>query len=115
MANSNGRTGLTVKQLDVLAALERNRGNITKAVAAANVSRQSYYNWLDDSPAFVEATEEVKEGLLDMAEDKLLELIQAGNIIATLFFLKCKGKSRGYIETATVMPDREPDEITVIG
>ena len=44
-------------------------GNVSKACKAAQISRQTYYDWLkiDD---FANKVEEVREGLLDFAEDQ---------------------------------------------
>ena len=89
---------LTRKQLSVLETLELKRGNIAAACRAAGVSRQAYYNWLDDNVVFEDAVLDVREGLIDRVEDKLLELVDAGNVVACIFFLKCKAKRRGYIE-----------------
>jgi hypothetical protein len=35
---------------------------------------------------------------LDLAESKLITQIEKGNLTAVIFYLKCKGKSRGYID-----------------
>ena len=45
-----------------------------------------------------EARKEATEILLDVSENKLLQLINQGDRSAIIFFLKCKGKERGYIE-----------------
>lgn len=45
-----------------------------------------------------EARKEATEILLDVSENKLLQLINQGDRSAIIFFLKCKGKDRGYIE-----------------
>lgn len=42
--------------------------------------------------------EEVEYSTLDFAESKLLQLLDMGDKTAIIFYLKCKGKSRGYIE-----------------
>jgi hypothetical protein len=53
----------------------------------------------------ISASEEIKTALaemltadLDYAENKMWELIKEGNVAALLFFLKTKGKERGYAE-----------------
>ena len=42
--------------------------------------------------------EEIQNLVLDFAESKLYELVKEGNPVATIFLLKTKGKSRGYVE-----------------
>jgi hypothetical protein len=39
---------------------------------------------------------------LDFAESQLFKSIQNGSDTATIFYLKCKGKKRGYIDRAEV-------------
>ena len=53
----------------------------------------------------ISASEEIKSALaemltadLDYAENKMWELIKNGNVAAVLFYLKTKGKERGYAE-----------------
>ena len=41
---------------------------------------------------------DVEEGLIDLCETKLMQQINEGNLTAIIFFLKTKGKQRGYIE-----------------
>ena len=42
--------------------------------------------------------EDADESLLDFAESKLVEHINDGDITSLIFFLKTKGKKRGYVE-----------------
>lgn len=41
---------------------------------------------------------EIKEGMLDLAESKLVAAIKKGNLGAICFYLKTQGRSRGYGE-----------------
>jgi len=43
---------------------------------------------------------EFKEAILDEVEDCLLTKIRMGDTLAMMFFLKCIGKERGYVERA---------------
>ena len=45
---------------------------------------------------------------MDFAETHLHKLIQEGNPAATIFFLKTKGKRRGYVETQDITTDGKP-------
>tara|TARA_B100001094_G_C17466942_1_gene455520 strand:- start:170 stop:508 length:339 start_codon:yes stop_codon:yes gene_type:complete len=72
-------------------------GNVSKACKSANISRQTYYDWMKDKQ-FAGKVDEVREGLLDFAEHQLLSNIRDGKTAEILFYLKTKGKGRGYIE-----------------
>jgi hypothetical protein len=88
---------LSKEQNRFLEALKLSLGNVTGACAKVKVSRQTYYNWMKN-PEFADAVEEVNESNLDYAESKLLSLIRNENPTAIIFYLKTKGKKRGYIE-----------------
>lgn len=95
-----------------LTALRESNGNVTKAADAVGIARQTFYKWLK-SLAFGEAVEEVEEGLIDHVEDALLREIDGGNITAIIFFLKTKGRDRGYNESTRVPDIRKPDQKSI--
>ena len=76
-------------------------GNVSKACDAAQISRQTYYDWMKDKE-FSGKVDEVREGLLDFAEHQLLSNIKDGKTAEILFYLKTKGKKRGYIERSEI-------------
>jgi len=80
--------------------------NMTATAETLGVSRSQLYQWYTKSPKLKAEMDNVKESLLDFAESKLAELIAQGDKTAIIFFLKCQGKKRGYIE-------RQETEITV--
>lgn len=113
---------LSKEQNRFLKALQASLGNITGACAKIRISRQTYYNWMKN-PEFAQAVENVNEANLDYAESKLLSLIRQENATAIIFYLKTKGKKRGYIERVEnevelnafekllrSMPDEDEDE-----
>lgn len=89
-------------------ALEKTRGNVSKACKAVNISRASYYKWKNDDPAFKERAEEIYEGEIDVAEDQLRAKMDKGDTTAIIFFLKTKGKARGYTEKAPQPKEEKP-------
>ena len=81
-------------------ALTIAKGIIYLACEAVGISRQTYYNWRKSDEVFREAVDEVLETQVDWVENKLLDLINAGDTTATIFYLKTKGKKRGYSDKA---------------
>lgn len=101
-----------------LICLEAARGNVSLACKKMNtMSRQTYYAWMKDDPEFKQQVEDIQDGLIDFAEEKLFDLIDGAyeevihpltgevvnlrskpNPTSVIFYLKTKGKNRGYIE-----------------
>ena len=98
------------KREKFIKSLESNLGNISEACKAINISRQTYYKWAEDEDFKTEA-DNIQEGLLDLAENKLLENIKNNENVAIIFYLKTKGKSRGYIEKQEVEVVRPISEV----
>ena len=90
-------TELTPKKT-MLDALERSLGIVSTACEKAGISRQTHYNWLKDDAEYKEAVRAIEERTIDFAESHLHALIKDKNPAATIFFLKTKGKNRGYVE-----------------
>ena len=82
----------------MLEALEASLGIVSTAAKKANVGRSTHYKWMDEDPEYKKAVQEVQESVLDFAESHLYKLVKEGNPAATIFYLKTKGKKRGYIE-----------------
>ena len=57
---------------------------------------------------------EARENTLDFVESKLMKAIDDGNLTAIIFFLKTRGKSRGYSERSEFgrASDGEPVQVT---
>ena len=63
-----------------------------------NYSRQAIAKRVQASPELQKVLEDTIEETIDVAESRLQELIASGNITAILFYLRTKGKHRGYTE-----------------
>lgn len=83
-----------------LDALRNGLGIITTACQATGVSRSNFYYWCKNDEEFKAAADEIMEVQLDFVENKFLHAIEAGDITAMIFYLKTKGKKRGYSEKA---------------
>ena len=56
------------------------------------------YAWRKEDPEFEASLQSVTEIVLDFAESALHKQINSGNPASTIFFLKTRGKERGYTE-----------------
>jgi hypothetical protein len=87
-----------IKQKDIIDVFRKKGCNISATCNALGISRQTYYNWLKNDEDLKIEIEDSKEAVLDNVESKLLAAINDGNITAIIFYLKTKGKHRGYVE-----------------
>ena len=87
-----------IKKESILEALEKSLGVVTMACKSADVPRSTYYKWLKEDEEFAKAVKDIENIALDFGESQLHKQIGDGNTSATIFFLKTKGKKRGYIE-----------------
>jgi hypothetical protein len=85
-----------------LEAFPKKAGIVTAACSATGISRAQYYSWLQSDKAFAAAIDDINEQLIDYSESQLMSKIQAGNMTAIIFHLKCKGKKRGWVERQEV-------------
>ena len=86
----------TMKEVEI--ALRDCGGFVSKTSTQLRCTRQTVWNYIKRYPELQDIREEIEETYLDMAEGKILDLIEAGNLGAICFYLKCKGKDRGYVE-----------------
>jgi len=89
-----------IKKESILKALESSLGVVTVACKSADVPRSTYYKWINEDDEFAAAVKDIENIALDFGESQLHKQIGEGSTSATIFFLKTKGKRRGYIEKA---------------
>jgi hypothetical protein len=82
----------------MIEALEKSLGIVSTAAKVAGIDRSTHYAWLKEDDEYKRAVEQVQDSVLDFAESHLYKLVKEGNPAATIFYLKTKGKKRGYIE-----------------
>lgn len=87
-----------IKKESMLKALEKSLGIVTVACKNTDVPRSTYYKWLNEDEDFALAVKEIENIALDFAESQLHKQISDNSTPATIFYLKTKGKKRGYIE-----------------
>ncbi len=92
------KNNLRERKRATLEIYEKSMGNISYTCKQIGITRQTFYRWCKNDKQFNEAVNEVPETNLDFAESALLKNIKEGKETSLIFFLKTKGKSRGYVE-----------------
>jgi hypothetical protein len=100
--NLNSTNSTSKKDL-MLDALRKSLGIVTTACLNVGIDRGTHYNWLKDDPEYKAKVEALDDVVLDFAESQLHKSINNGSDTATIFFLKTKGKKRGYIEKQEII------------
>tara|TARA_R110000772_G_scaffold244763_1_gene358170 strand:- start:9 stop:386 length:378 start_codon:yes stop_codon:yes gene_type:complete len=97
MANKSEHTKKAVKEA-LIEAMQKAMGVVTEACKIAKVGRTTFYKLYNNDPEFKRACDECQDIALDFAESQLYSQIKGGSTTATIFYLKTKGKHRGYVE-----------------
>jgi ethanolamine utilization microcompartment shell protein EutL len=100
----------------MLKCLKQSMGIVSHACEKADTARASHYEWYNSDPEYAAQVDAINESCIDFAESKLMELINGAkhevatakgevlqvqdgpNPTACIFYLKTKGKKRGYVE-----------------
>lgn len=87
-------------QKKMIEAMEKSFGVVTTACKAAGIGRTAYYRWMNEDAEFKSAIDSLDCGniALDFAESKLYKHINDNDKTSLIFYLKTKGKHRGYVE-----------------
>lgn len=83
-------------------ALQDSLGIVTMAAKKINIARSTHYLWMKDDPEYRQQVEDIQDLTLDFVESQLHKQIQNGEVASTIFYMKTKGKKRGYIERSEI-------------
>jgi len=86
---------LSEKQELFLDLLEKSLGVVSLALQKSEISKEDYDNWMKNQ-TFKKRVDNINELSIDFVENKLLKKIQNDDLNAIQFYLKTKGKRRGY-------------------
>jgi hypothetical protein len=104
----NDKTDTNKKKM--LEALELSLGIVSTACKQAGIHRSTHYDWYNEDLSYRKAVDDVLNISLDFAETQLFQAMKEQNVAATIFYLKTKGKVRGYVERSEVeLRKGEPD------
>lgn len=92
------KQGVKEEQEKFLEVYKKQALNITNACEAAGISRQTFYNWLEEHPKFAVKINNAQESFKDWVESKIVRAINNDDKQVLMFYAKTKLKDRGYIE-----------------
>jgi hypothetical protein len=107
------RLNTTLLKKNMLVALEKNMGIVSISARQVGVHRATHYEWMKDDEHYRTAVQHLEGNQLDLAESVLLNQIREGNTTAVIFFLKTKGRVRGYVERTEITGVGEDNRIRI--
>jgi hypothetical protein len=110
--NIQKREGLTQIQNELISALESSLGVVSTACETLGISRTNHYKWMKECPEYRGQYDDLKNLSLDYAESQLYKMIGKGNTAAVIFYLKTKGKERGYIERQEIAVSNDTPDLS---
>ena len=103
-----------IKKESLLKSLEQSLGVVTVACKKADIPRSTYYKWLKEDEVFAAEVRDIENIAIDFVESQLHKQILDNSTAATIFFLKTKGKKRGYVERQEISHEFESGDISFI-
>ena len=97
----------------LLKSLQKSLGIVTEACNKSGLSRTQHYKWYKEDEDYRKAVQEIDGMFIDFAETHLKEQIEKGSTPATIFYLKTRGKKRGYGDSLDLTSGEEPFKISV--
>lgn len=94
----NKLTKTAIKKRAMIKALEKSLGIVTSACQDVGIARETHYEWLRIDPEYKRLVDGIEDVAIDFAESSLYNNIKNKDVASTIFFLKTKGRRRGYAE-----------------
>lgn len=85
------------KKAELLLQLTKSYGIIRLACRRARVGPTMFYEYKNSDPVFAFKVNEIVDSFVDLAETRLYDMVLTGDRAAIMFYLKAKGKGRGYM------------------
>ena len=80
----------------MIEAIQKAEGNLSAAARMLKTTRRTVHRYVSDYEDVRAAYEEANDTVLDVVENKLIEQAKLGLPEQVRFFLRTKGRSRGY-------------------
>ena len=92
------KNSLALLKNKMVESMRSSLGIVSNALTKTGISKTTFYRWIKEDEAFKAEILDIEEYQLDFVEGKLLKLINDENPTAVIFYLKTKGRKRGFVE-----------------
>ena len=99
---SSSVDNLSFRKVEMISALRKFKGNVSKACDEAGIDRTTHYTWLKTDQDYNTVLNDIREARIDRAEDALDDLIEARDAKTVQWYLDRQGKDRGYVQKSEV-------------
>ena len=103
----------SIKEKDLLAAIEDSNGFVTTIAARLHCSWHAADNAIKASPAALQAIKDEEEKTLDFVEGKAIKKINEGDGAMRRFYLATKGKKRGFTYDEKLEADESAEDSNI--
>ena len=104
------RLGDREGKLKFLRSLKLNLGLVYASSKETGVSVEDHNRWLSEDGVYKKQVMEIDGHAIDYVESTLLKLVEERNPQAIMFYLKTKGRERGYVEKAPTGEQKDKGE-----
>ena len=98
----------------LLEALEKSLGIVTSACKEVGISRKQFYEYYNTDEDFKKSVDDINEITLDFTETQLFKKIKEGSERSILFYMKYRGRKRGYTDRLEIEGNIDIKGITTI-
>ena len=95
-------TNSDIQKKGMIEAMEKSLGIVTTACKQVGIARSTHYEWMLSDEDYKAAIDSLQDVALDFAESQLQKRMKDGSDAAIIFYLKTKGKKRGFVERQEV-------------
>ena len=103
----------SIKEKDLLAAIEDSNGFVTTIAARLHCSWHAADNAIKANAAALQAIKDEEEKTLDFVEGKAIKKINEGDGAMIRFYLATKGKKRGYTYDEKLEADESAEDSNI--
>jgi len=90
----------------LIEAMQKTLGNVTQSCKVVGIARSTFYEYYNSDKEFAKSCDDCENIALDFVESQLHKQIKEGTASSTIFYLKTKGRKRGYIERKEVIDNQ---------